>query len=59
MVQDTVDFQGNDNRLYALDRQSGEILQVTIPRFRSRTAVAVGDGLLLLSGQNGVLYAFR
>ncbi len=57
--QDTVYFQGNDNRLYALDRQSGEILWVTIPQVRSRAAVAVADGQLFLSGQNGVLYAFR
>jgi outer membrane protein assembly factor BamB len=57
--QDYVYFQGNDNQLYALDRHSGEIRWVTNPQPRSRTAVAVSDGRLYLSGQDGLLYAYR
>ena len=56
---DYVYFQGNDNQLYALDRHNGEIRWVTDPQPRSRTAVAVGDGRLYLSGQDGLLYAYR
>jgi outer membrane protein assembly factor BamB len=58
-IGDYVYFQGNDNQLYALDRHSGEIRWLTDPQPRSRTAVAVGDGQLYLSGQDGLLYAYR
>ncbi|MBP6470680.1 MAG: PQQ-binding-like beta-propeller repeat protein [Chloroflexi bacterium] len=51
-------FQGNDNRLYCLSRETGEVCWQTEPQARSRVPLVVGDGRLFLLGQDGVLYAF-
>ena len=52
-------FQSNDNRLYSLNRHTGEIIWQTEPQPRSRVALTFGDGSLYLSGQDGTLYAYR
>ena len=51
-------FQGNDNRLYCLTRETGEVCWQTEPQARSRVPLVVGDGRLFLLGQDGVLYTF-
>lgn len=57
--KDYVYFQGNDNQLYALDKENGAIQWLTDPQPRSRTGLSVGDGQLYLSGQDGLLYAYH
>lgn len=51
-------FQGNDNRLYCLNRETGEVCWQTEPQARSRVPLVVGDGRLFLLGQEGILYAY-
>lgn len=55
---DLLYFQSNDNRLYALERDSGAIRWQTDPQPRSRVALTVGDGAIYLTGQDGVVYAY-
>lgn len=52
-------FQGNDNRLYALDLTSGALHWQTAPQPRSRFPLTCGDDRLFLVDQTGTLTAFQ
>lgn len=52
-------FQGNDNRLYAVDRSTGMTLWQSEPQPRSRVELTVGKEALYLAGQDGSLVAFE
>ncbi len=58
LAGDSLYFQGNDNRLYALDRANGAVLWQTEPQTRSLFAPTLGLGHLFLVGSDGVLYAY-
>ena len=51
-------FQSNDNQLYCLNRQTGEVCWSTDPQPRSRVALTIGYRHLFLVDQNGVLIGF-
>ena len=58
LAGDWLIFQGNDNRLYGLQRATGAITWRTEPQPRSRMMVVVGNGRLFLVGQDNTLYAY-
>ena len=59
IVGDYLYFQSNDNRLYGLNRQSGEIIWQSEPQPRSRIPLTVAGSQLYLATQDGVLLAYR
>lgn len=55
----TAYFQGNDNKLYALNLASGKLRWQTTPQPRSRVPLTLGNGWLFLVDQEGTLSAFQ
>lgn len=51
-------FQSNDESIYALDRETGQILWQTPPQARSRVGLALAEGILYLVGIDDTLYAY-
>ncbi|MBE2221338.1 MAG: PQQ-binding-like beta-propeller repeat protein [Anaerolineae bacterium] len=58
LAGDKLYFQSNDNQIYALKKENGSLVWHTEPEPRSRVSLALGEGFLFLTGQDGVLYAY-
>ncbi len=58
-VGDYLYFQSNDNRLYCLQKSTGEVVWQTEPQPRSLFTPAIGYDHLFLIGRDGILYAYQ